>query len=230
MNVVAIGTAEPVMLQAHGTNHTSGNGFLAVVKMDKAKHFAAVIHFSTFIFKAPAQGHVAIKQQALIAAHAGRLERHQAFDPCGMESSLVGRRRGGNHLKRHLGLGRQGSSEFLAHDNRTRHRCGRLYGVRHATTVKTAATDYSHGSGTPLGWICPLTISVCSVLARRPMPRRCYAPFSFGSIALLPRPIQRKRFRPERTCCAPVPKCSATATVAPPTKPLSRPWERGVNP
>ena len=72
MDVVAVGAAKPVVLQLHRLDHARANGLLAVVEVHKAKHFAAVIHLRALVLKTPAQGHVAVEHQALLAIHRGR--------------------------------------------------------------------------------------------------------------------------------------------------------------
>ena len=72
MDVVAVGAAKPVVLQLHRLDHARAHGLLAVVEVHKAKHFAAVVHLRALVLKTPAQGHVAIEHQALVAIHRGR--------------------------------------------------------------------------------------------------------------------------------------------------------------
>ena len=61
MNVIAIGTAKPIVLAFHCTDYTCANGFLAVVEVNKTEHLPAVIHFGTFVFEPSSQSHVSEK-------------------------------------------------------------------------------------------------------------------------------------------------------------------------
>ena len=68
VHVVAVGAAEPVVLQLHRPDHARAHGLLTVVEMHEAEHLAPVIHLGALVLKAPAQGHVAVEHQALVAA------------------------------------------------------------------------------------------------------------------------------------------------------------------
>jgi len=84
MHVVAIGAAEPVVLPLHGADHPGAHGLLAVVEVHETKHLAPVIHLGALVFKAPAQGHVAIQRQAGVPINLSPLGGHQRRQPLGM--------------------------------------------------------------------------------------------------------------------------------------------------
>ena len=71
MDVVAIGAAEPIVLEFHRPDHAGANRFLTVIQMDETKHLAAVIHLGALVFEAAPEGHVAVEHQTLFARHRG---------------------------------------------------------------------------------------------------------------------------------------------------------------
>jgi hypothetical protein len=86
MHVIAVGAAKPVVLTFHGADHASAHRLLAVVQVNEAKHFAAVIHLRALVFKTPTQGHVPIEPQPRFAVHAGSFGRHERRQTLGMGS------------------------------------------------------------------------------------------------------------------------------------------------
>ena len=111
MDVVAVGAAEPVVLHLHRFDDARADGLLAVVKVHEAKHLAPVIHLGALVFEAPAQGHVAIEQQALLAAHRGGGGGIQILETLSMGTGHVGGvgrtggdPRSGRHVLTHICL------------------------------------------------------------------------------------------------------------------------------
>ena len=87
MHVIAVGAAKPVVLTLHGADHASTHRLLAVVQVNEAKHFPAVIHLRALVFETPTQGHVPIKPQACFAVHAGSFGRHERRQTLGVSSN-----------------------------------------------------------------------------------------------------------------------------------------------
>ncbi len=77
VDMVAIGAAEPVVLSFHRADYTRAHGFLAVVEVHKAKHFAPVIHLGALVFKASPQGHVPIELKSCFSINICPLGRNQ---------------------------------------------------------------------------------------------------------------------------------------------------------
>ena len=86
MHVIAVGAAKPVVLTLHGADHARTHRLLAVVQVNEAKHFAAVIHLRAFVFKTPTEGHVPVEPQARLAVHAGSFGRHERRQSLGVSS------------------------------------------------------------------------------------------------------------------------------------------------
>jgi threonine aldolase len=102
VDVIAIGAAEPIMLETHGLDHPCADGLLAVVEVHEAEHLAAVVHLRALIFEAPTQLHVAVEHQAHLTGDLGRLARIQRLVTRGMATSRLG------HRGRSLGGGIRG--------------------------------------------------------------------------------------------------------------------------
>ena len=82
VHVVSIGAAKPIVLALHGADHPCAHGLLAVVKVNEAKHLAAVVHLRALVLEATAEGHVAEQLQTRLPVHRGPLgcdEVGQAF-------------------------------------------------------------------------------------------------------------------------------------------------------
>ena len=111
MDVVAVGAAEPVVLHLHCFDDARADGLLAVVEVHETKHLAPVIHLGALVFEAPAQGHVPIEQQALLATHRGRGRWIQILETLSMGTGHVGGvgrtggdPRSGRHVLTHICL------------------------------------------------------------------------------------------------------------------------------
>ena len=90
VHVVAVGAAKPVVLQLHRLDHARAYGLLAVVEVHEAKHLAAVVHLRALVLKAPAQGHVAIEHQTLVARHRGGHRWVEILQALGMGTDQTG--------------------------------------------------------------------------------------------------------------------------------------------
>ena len=87
MDMVSVGTAEPVVLTLHRADHAGTDGFLTVVEVDKAKHLAAVVHLRALVLKATTEGHVAVQLETGVTVNACPLGGHQLGQTLSMGTS-----------------------------------------------------------------------------------------------------------------------------------------------
>ena len=85
--MISVCATKPIMFKFHGSNNTCAYCFLPVVKVNKAKHLAPVIHLGAFVFKTTPQGHVPEEFDPRIPVDAGALCRHQIGQPFCMGTS-----------------------------------------------------------------------------------------------------------------------------------------------
>lgn len=67
VNMVSVG-ADDGVTGGEKADEAGGDGFLAIVEVDEAKHLAAVVHLSTHVLESAPQHHVFVQIQRLLAA------------------------------------------------------------------------------------------------------------------------------------------------------------------